>query len=229
MRVEIMNEHGETFRYSDKYEDAYFPLPWGIMKGCFLIKGNPYSSAGGRWYYKLPEEGKIGYGQYRPYYEFLFKGNLYVQQKENADLLQYPDTWGWRADQRKWIYIIGEVSPIPEWIFEKELTSLEIMKGNCIAKQGNLQVFSVNIDKNLLDLQEKGKMLRQIRGKVFNHQIFEKIGSNWRLFYIQKQQWIMFVYGEAAYITSRHHLENPLSISKGVYILEHPMPSSGSD
>lgn len=157
---------------------GWYPLPYGVFKveGA-LVKGRPFASRGGRWYYKLPDFSVIGYGRYCPYREFSFSGEIIVSKYE-----ENYDCWMWRQSLDKWIYLKGEAKMSMRKKIEMTVKcQLEDKKLDFVGEQGKLKVFKTNINlihnDNVEEFDSKilhDENMNNKRGfyPFFNHQVF---------------------------------------------------------
>lgn len=225
----IIEKRNDRIKYSDflgeNPKNAY-PIPWGRMNGTFIIRGNPYSSAGGKWYFRLPGIGRMGYGTYNPFYEFIFRGDIEVSSERDSN--HFKDCYGWRAGCNKWIYLHGKVYPTRSFIFEMKLQNkffeyIDMYWNEGI--QGHLFIKEIYVpDDEMKKIKMESKELEG-RRRIYNHQFF----GDYKVFYIGFNTWVLFVNKDGVKIVSPDHLENPISLDKGVYICKHPSPGEAID
>jgi hypothetical protein len=227
-------------------------LPWGVAHiGTWTrVSGHPRSSRAGAWYFKAPAFSFIGYGQYQPYLEFLFKGA--VERTKRRDDIP-GDGAGFRVGERTWLYFRGQFRPTPRALLEQRLsiryrydltTADEVLP--LVGTQGHLTLRSLSWsgEDNIATLRLMERIagscrLREVfphRRKIFNHQFF---GMDVRVYHLphvpevhgepmdpDQLQWVVWV-PEEADVVSPDHLDQPLRLASGLYWAAHPHPTPG--
>ena len=226
----------QTIKEEDgwKSESDFFPLPWGEMEmKNVTISGAPWSSAGGAWYWELPDFCIMGYGKYNPWVKFRFSGTIIVTQQRDHFIDRPPGfgfRWGWRQGDSKWVYLLGKLSPCDEYIAEKLFLKIynekkrekendycnEYSQGHLYGKHYHA------INKSVIE-DERFKKITDTyfsRRKIFNHQFF---GENIQILYIQSETWAVIA-PNGGRIVSPDHLNEPIHLEEGITIFSHPFP-----
>ena len=197
----------------------WYPLPYGKMyvKNCRLF-GNVYSTRGGKWKWHLPSKCIVGYGEYNPYADFYFTGNLSVSLGENHFSTYYLRT----ADlKNRWLTFEGNFKPSNLWKVENILKNLNLTKWRLevSARQGHLEIWTASPNYRLYDIKDT---ITKVFGrrKILNHQFF----GDCRIYHIGNFNFVIIVSGITK-VVSPDHLEEPILLREGVYIASHPAPS----
>lgn len=225
-----------TYKEGEAWGSDYFPLPWGKYEIEGAIEGSVYSSAGGAWYWRLPGYAIMGYGQYCPWVKFNFSGTIWVTTERD-----FPATcfkYGWRQNDRKWVYLCGKISPCEEYIAEKSMKKLydfyakqeSLLRDSWTEEieQGHL---TGKYDPELSRLIQKDPKFKKIedtyfsRRKIFNHQFF---GKNIQILYLGDATWSVYA-PESGCIVSPDHLDEPIQFGEGISIFHHPFPVGDVD
>jgi hypothetical protein len=218
----------------------YFPLPWGYMEveNC-LIEGSVFQSAGGCWYWKLPEYCIMGYGQYDPYVRFRFTGTIRVTKER--DFCNGFKKYGWRQNHSKWIYLDGKITPCQEYIKEKKLEKIinkytwgyhySDIEGDEEYQQGHLTVIHNHSLAVKIIEDPKFEEVTKIyfsRRKIYNHQFF---GDVQILRIANDQSWACWVIiaPNGGKIVSPDHLDEPIELIPGLSFCFHPQPDEDID
>jgi len=217
----------------------FFSLPWGKMEvENVTISGDPWSSAGGAWYWELPNFCIMGYGQYNPWVKFKFSGTITVTRERN-----FPRgiKWGWRQTRGKWVYLTGNITPCEEYIAEKLFQKIYKEKERIILenypwvelnkypfKQGHLEgKTNLGLSRIITEDERFGRVqaVNFSRRKIFNHQFF---GKDIQILYIDLETWAAIA-PEGGNVVSPDHLDEPLKLEKGITIFTHPFPDDDID
>ncbi len=209
------------------------PLPWGTVnvETC-RISGRLHSTRGGAWYWRLPEDAIIGYGEFCPYVDFYFSGR--VERTSRRDDIP-EDGWGMRIGDRCWLYLEGEISPC--WL--KRLENLLVcdqfgVNSEKAQRQGHLTVEDISMTPARLVAQnfplwkDTGHQMDLLtRRKIYNHQFF----GDCRIFFVDDRRyrvepWVWLVYCvDSTWVVSPDHPDDPILLSPGWYRAEHPVKS----
>ena len=229
MEIKILEtkwERSLSYRVKEEPYEKWFPLPWGEMElKDTRISGQMYSSRGGAWYWNLPESCIIGYGQYCPYVDFRFTGDIKVSSEKNGG-----EDFGWREGDRKWIHLSGQFSPSPIRFVEEWVKSyLPQMKREGLPyEQGSLKIWDLLWENGGPDL--KNIEWLPSRRKVYNHQFFGHNHNGCKIFWMGDDMWMLYNPSkDGIYVVCPDHLNQPLIIYGEWYLLKHPHPESKVD
>jgi hypothetical protein len=230
--------------------ETVWPLPWGMVyvPTWARVSGHPRSSRAGAWYWKAPDFAQVGYGQYQPYLEFLFKGM--IERTARRDDIPAEGA-GFRIGARTWLYFRGEFRPTPRWQLEKELSircRMDMAGGEdqgfpLRGTQGHLTIRYYPDDQvsstiRLLERIARSSRLREVfphRRRILNHQLF---GADVRVYYLpyippihgsddgHLLQWLVWA-PDGAHVVSPDHIDQPVRLGGGLYWAAHPRPTKG--
>lgn len=242
-----------TYRRSGHLEK--WPLPWGVahVDRWAHVSGRPRSSRAGAWYFKAPAFAFVGYGEFEPYTEFLFKGE--VERTSRRDDIP-ADGAGFRVGSRTWLYFRGEFRPTPRALLEQRLavcyrydlgTAAEVLP--LVGHQGHLSLRSLSGEEIITEIRLMERISSSVRldevfphrRRIFHHQFFG-VGGEVRIYHLPipyipepevhgdptQLQWLVWVPGEAK-VVSPDHLDEPLYLPRGLYWAAHPRPHKGVD
>lgn len=221
---------------------ANIPLPWGIveLETCRFY-GSLYSSRGGAWYWRLPREAIVGYGEFRPYADFYFTGT--VERCHRRD--DIPESgWGWRHGDRCWVYLVGKISPTWQTRIEELLSHDIRMKRGFVPsaqseRQGHLELIEVGgetparVVVRRLNGWKDGPLSRR---RIFNHQFFGDCDIFWvrspdgieRTHFEKEGMWLVNV-RDKTFVVSPDHTNRPIVLFGGWYLARHPWPAEETD
>lgn len=240
-------EKGMTIFLSGHYSlgennRTQFPLPYGTYSVNAEVKGNAYSSNGGCWRWNFPELAVVGYGEYNPYINFFFQGQVSVLRKKSI-----PDgEWGMRIGDRKVIVFHKEGA----LLYPSDLVRVEgylralcppvlLLEGEAIpmtlndqtVKQGHLEICEMPTDfKPAPNFSIVGDRFVPGRRKVYNHQFF----GDCRIYHVEGGLWLVGCFGNnETKVVSPDHLDEPIELRGDEegrwYLVGHPLPESGID
>lgn len=239
MEIRIKFKTAEYLKYQMVEVFGIFPLPWGEMKiENATISGTPWASAGGAWYWELPDFCIMGYGKYNPWVKFKFSGTIIVTKKRDYFKNRpsgFGYRWGWRQDDTRWVYLDGKISPCDEYIAEKLFQKIYNEKKREKENdsydeysQGHLQgKYYYSICASIIEDKRFKKITDThfSRRKIFNHQFF---GRGIQVLYIAPETWAV-ISPNGGQVVSPDHLDEPMKLIEGITIFTHPFPDDDVD
>lgn len=241
-----------TYTYRRDGHLGKWPLPWGVshVDRWARVSGRPRSSRAGAWYFKAPSFALVGYGEFEPYTEFLFRGE--VERTKRRDDIP-ADGAGFRVGPRDWLYFRGQFKPTPRALLEQRLAfnyhydlgiAAEVLP--LVGTQGHLSLRSLSGAEIISEIRLMERISASFRlrsevfphrRRIFNHQFF---GRDVRVYFLphvpevhgaeypDQLQWLVWV-PEEADVVSPDHLDEPLYLPRGLYWAAHPRPAAGQE
>lgn len=222
--------------YSLGSDGTQFPLPYGTYAVNAEVKGQAYSSNGGCWRWSFPELAVVGYGEYNPYINFFFQGQVSVLGEKSI-----PDgEWGMRIGDRRVIVFHREgalIFPSDLIMVEGYLRSfyrsspLSEETMSPIVTQGHLEIFEMPADfKPATNFSVVGDRFVSGRRKVYNHQFF----GDCRIYHVEGGLWLVGCFGDdGTKVVSPDHIDEPIELRGDAegrwYLVGHPLPEGNVD